>query len=242
MPTSSDPAKVVILGTVSVAAVIAVIVLSLVLARVVRERDRLRQSGDRLKERTDRTIAEQHAEIASLARFRDILRIPRHSATCSTNIRPAIPPAFGHPFHDHSAGQSERSDAGGSLLLGGYARRQPPGVAFAHRLAFEGDPVGVVDQAVEDRIGEGGIPDQVMPMFDRQLAGDERGALAVAVVEQIAAGLGVQPDEPPVVEQQQIGLGEAAHELGEAAVGMSEAQSARHRPVQSVVDPARSPF
>jgi H+-transporting ATPase len=32
------------------------------------------------------------------------VRIPRHSATCSTNIRPAIPPAFGHPFHGHSAG------------------------------------------------------------------------------------------------------------------------------------------
>ncbi|NCA71233.1 MAG: hypothetical protein EOM91_14240 [Sphingobacteriia bacterium] len=36
--------------------------------------------------------------------FQHFLRIPRHSATYSTNIRPAIPPAFGHPFHDHSAG------------------------------------------------------------------------------------------------------------------------------------------
>ncbi|WP_040730801.1 hypothetical protein [Thiocapsa marina] len=34
----------------------------------------------------------------------DLVRIPRHSATCSTDIRPAIPPAFGHPFHGHSAG------------------------------------------------------------------------------------------------------------------------------------------
>ncbi|EGV20644.1 hypothetical protein ThimaDRAFT_0422 [Thiocapsa marina 5811] len=150
-------------------------------------------------------------------------------------IRPPVPPTSGRRFHRHSAtrstairpGQSERSDAGVSLLLGGYARRQRPGVAFAHRLAFEGDPVGVVDQSVEDRIGEGGIPDQVVPMLEGQLAGDERGALAVAVVEQleqIAPSLGVQPHEPPVVDQQQIGVGEAAHELGEAAVGVGEAQ------------------
>ncbi|RKT37932.1 DUF4041 domain-containing protein [Thiocapsa rosea] len=85
MPTSSDPATVVILGTVSVAAVIAVIVLSLVLARVVRERDRLKLFGDRLKERTDRTIAEQHAEIASLARFRDI----RDAAATADQLRSA---------------------------------------------------------------------------------------------------------------------------------------------------------
>ncbi|EGV19452.1 ISAzo13 family transposase, partial [Thiocapsa marina] len=43
------------------------------------------------------------ANAARSLRFKEV-RIPRHSATCSTNIRPAIPPAFGHPFHDHSAG------------------------------------------------------------------------------------------------------------------------------------------
>jgi hypothetical protein len=31
------------------------------------------------------------------------VRIPRHSATRSTNIRPVIPPTSGHPFHEHPA-------------------------------------------------------------------------------------------------------------------------------------------
>jgi hypothetical protein len=85
MPSSSDPATILMLATVSVAALIAVIVLSLVLARVVRERDRLKQSGDRLKQRTDRTIAEQQVEIDSLARFRDI----RDAAATADQLRQA---------------------------------------------------------------------------------------------------------------------------------------------------------
>lgn len=85
MPTPYDPATIVMLATVSVAALIAVIVLSLVLARVVRERDRLKILGDRLKQRTDRTIAEQQGQIDSLARFRDI----RDAAATADQLRSA---------------------------------------------------------------------------------------------------------------------------------------------------------
>jgi len=50
----------------------------------------------------------------------------------------------GHPFHGHSAdgsmtirpGQSERSDAGNALLLGGWGARQWLGLALAHGLPF----------------------------------------------------------------------------------------------------------
>jgi hypothetical protein len=85
MPTSSDPVTLLMLAAVAVTALIAVIVLSVVLARVVRERDRLKQSGDRLKQRSDRTIAEQQAEIDSLARFRDI----RDAAATADQLRQA---------------------------------------------------------------------------------------------------------------------------------------------------------
>ena len=86
------------------------------------------------------------------------LRIPRHPATQSTLIRPGIPRTSGHLFHGHPAGQSERSDARVALLVRGARRRQflRP---FAHRLALEVDPVGVVHQAVEDGIGQGRIAD-----------------------------------------------------------------------------------
>ncbi len=85
MPTSSDPATILMLATVAVAALIAVIVLSLVLARVVRERDRLKLLGERHKQRTERTIAEQQTEIDSLARFRDI----RDAAATADRLRSA---------------------------------------------------------------------------------------------------------------------------------------------------------
>ena len=51
-----------------------------------------------------------------------------HAMVCAFHaIRPPVPPTFGRRFHRHSAthstgirpGQSERSDAGGALLLGG---------------------------------------------------------------------------------------------------------------------------
>ncbi|MBK1646350.1 hypothetical protein CKO25_17185 [Thiocapsa imhoffii] len=61
MSTFSDPATILMLATVAVAAVIAVIILALVLAGVVDERDRLKRLGDHLKQRTAQTIAEQRA-------------------------------------------------------------------------------------------------------------------------------------------------------------------------------------
>ena len=40
-----------------------------------------------------------------------------------------------------------------------------------------------MDQAVEDGIGDGGLPDQLMPGIDRELTGDEGGAAIVAIIE-----------------------------------------------------------
>jgi hypothetical protein len=42
--------------------------------------------------------------------------------------------------------------------------------------------VGVVDQAVEDGVGVGGIADQRVPLIDGELAGDDGGVAAVAVL------------------------------------------------------------
>jgi len=44
------------------------------------------------------------------------------------------------------------------------------GIGLAHRARpFELEAVGVVDEAIEDGIGEGGIADEIVPGFDRQL-------------------------------------------------------------------------
>ncbi len=78
--------------------------------------------------------------------------------------------------------------------------------------AGEIDAVGVVDEAVEDGVGIGGVADKAMPVGDRDLAGDESGFAPVAVFEdfqKVMAALGRQGFETPVVEDEQIDGGEA---------------------------------
>ena len=43
----------------------------------------------------------------------------------------------------------------------------------SHRMTVEFVAMGVVDEAVEDRIGKGGFVDHGVPCCDRQLAGDQ---------------------------------------------------------------------
>ena len=47
------------------------------------------------------------------------------------------------------------------------------GAGFAHGLTVEFEPVGVVNEAVEDGIGEGGFVDDGVPRIDGELAGDQ---------------------------------------------------------------------
>ena len=44
---------------------------------------------------------------------------------------------------------------------------------FTHRSAFQFDAMGIVQQPVADRIGLIRIPDDGMPVLDRELAGDQ---------------------------------------------------------------------
>jgi hypothetical protein len=45
--------------------------------------------------------------------------------------------------------------------------------------------VSVVEDAVEDGVGEGGIAEVVVPAVDGDLAGDEDGAVAIAVLHDL---------------------------------------------------------
>src|SRR6202158_4334415 len=76
---------------------------------------------------------------------------------------------------------------------------------LAQGLAVEGEAVGGVHEAVEDGIGDCGIDDHLVPVIDGELTGYDRGAAAVAIVddfEQIAALLRGQRSQSPVVEDQ----------------------------------------
>ena len=50
-------------------------------------------------------------------------------------------------------------------------------MAFSHGLSFQGDAVGAVHDAIEDRVGQGVVTDDLVPVLDRQLAGDDGGAV-----------------------------------------------------------------
>ncbi len=65
-------------------------------------------------------------------------------------------------------------------------------------------------EAIEDGVGERRIADDLVPVLAGQLAGNGRGAMAMTVgeqLEQIAAGLGADGTQPPVVEHDQAGPG-----------------------------------
>ena len=59
------------------------------------------------------------------------------------------------------------------------------GGGFAHALALEGDPVRVVYEAIEDRVRDGRIGDCVVPAIDRQLAGHDRRAAVVPILDDL---------------------------------------------------------
>ena len=64
--------------------------------------------------------------------------------------------------------------------------------------------MGIVDEPVEDGIGEGGAADDVVPGVDGQLAGDDGGGAAVSVLEdleQVAAFVRGEGGEAPIVQE-----------------------------------------
>ena len=99
-------------------------------------------------------------------------------------------------------------------MLGAISWRR---AAFAQALAGEFDAVGVVNDAVQNGVGQGGNADQVVPAVHGNLAGDDDGALVVAIpddFEEIARLVGIERLRPPVVQDQQLYAGERAQKSG----------------------------
>src|SRR5215472_11075896 len=89
--------------------------------------------------------------------------------------------------------------------------------------------MSVMDDSVEDGVGEGRFADQIVPAVDRDLAGDQRGAAAVAVLDdlqQVMTLLGSERLETPVVEDQELDAAEGTHQAGVAAVAACQCEIA----------------
>ena len=101
------------------------------------------------------------------------------------------------------------------------------GVLSAQAFAGEVDAMGVVHEPVEDGVGIGRVANHLMPGRDGELAGDDGGAAAVAVLEdfeQVVAGLVVERLQAPVVKDEQLNAAELAREPRVAAVAAGERQ------------------
>src|SRR4029453_17999065 len=101
------------------------------------------------------------------------------------------------------------------------------GADFAHAFSLQFDAVGAVNQAVEHRVGDGGIADMLVPELDRDLAGDDgRGAIMPIVddLHQIAAPVGGQGGDAPVIENQQLHPGQALEHAAVTAIAASKAE------------------
>ncbi len=100
-------------------------------------------------------------------------------------------------------------------------------VLLAHRIALQRKLVSLMDEAVEDCVGESRVLQPGVPVFKGQLACDDRGSRADAIVEhfeQIVARALVDVLQSPVVEQQDVHLGELREPTCEAAVAVSDFQ------------------
>ena len=59
------------------------------------------------------------------------------------------------------------------------------GVLLSHAFSGELKAVSIVNEAVQDCVAEGGVTDDVVPMFDGDLAGDDGRGATVAIVKDL---------------------------------------------------------
>jgi len=117
-----------------------------------------------------------------------------------------------HPFH-----RGRFPVRGSQSGFYSSARKESSLEPFSHGVSFEGDRVGIVDEPVEDGIGQGGFSDALVPEVDRILAGDQGGSGLPAVLEDleevVALVLG-EGQKTEIVQNQKIDLGPGGQETG----------------------------
>jgi hypothetical protein len=77
------------------------------------------------------------------------------------------------------------------------------GLPFAHGVALQANFVCVVDEPVQDGIGQGGLPNRRMPVLARQLTGDDRRPAVMAIfkeLQEVPAIVITQWGQAPVIE------------------------------------------
>ena len=87
--------------------------------------------------------------------------------------------------------------------------------------------MGIVHQAVEDAVGDGGIADLLVPARNRQLGSEDGGASLVAILADLPdfASLGfIQRGHGPVIDDQNIDAAQTCQEVAQTAIGSCQGQ------------------
>ncbi len=87
--------------------------------------------------------------------------------------------------------------------------------------------MGIVHEAVEDRVGVGRIADDLVPRRERELGGDNRRSAAITLLEdfeQIVTGAGVEGFEAEVVKNEEVGAAEGFDQARMTPVASGERQ------------------
>lgn len=101
--------------------------------------------------------------------------------------------------------------------------------------------MGAVDEPIEDGVGDRGVAEGLVPVTDRQLAGDDRGAGAGPVLDdlqQVGCPGSRHGLQAQVVEDQHVHPGPGRHEPGQATVGPRQhelVEQPGHPPVEGRV-------
>src|SRR5690606_8452596 len=109
----------------------------------------------------------------------------------------------------------------------------------SHAVAFESDTVGVVDDAVEDGVGDGWLTDHVVPLGNRQLGGNQGRFSPVAFFEdfqEIETLLVIERVGAPIIEDEQLDTRELVDEAWEATVETRHGEvfeQARHPQIEN---------
>ena len=82
-----------------------------------------------------------------------------------------------------------------------------------------------MNEAIQDGVAQSGVADNVVPMFDGDLAGDDGGGATVAIIEdlqQVAPFGRTENRKAPVVEDQELNAADGFEQAAIAAVAASQ--------------------
>ena len=112
------------------------------------------------------------------------------------------------------------------------------GGQFSHAVSLQDEAMGVVDEPIQDGVGDGRIGDQFVLVLDGELAGHDGGGASMPVVEdlqEITLLVGCERRQAPVIQDQERDACQGFEEATVASITAREQQGVE-QPGQAIVE------